>query len=253
MLTKIFLSGCRGRMGRVITEIVANAADMEIVAGSDLTASNDGPFPVFDDPNKFTADFDVLIDFSNPAALPGVFQLIRQKRCPAVICTTGLDENLELELQQLSTQAAVFKSANMSLGINLMINLARQAARLLYPTFDIEIVEAHHNQKVDAPSGTALMIAGEINDELDNQMNLIFDRSAVRQKRDSREIGVHAIRGGSIVGEHTVIYAGQDEVFSMHHSATSRDVFARGAVAAARFMFGKPAGRYDMTDLIKGQ
>ena len=228
MLTRIFLSGCRGRMGRVITDIVSKASDLEIVAGSDLTASSDGLFPVFENPNQCTIDFDVLIDFSNPAALPGVFQFIRQKSCPAVICTTGLDEKQEQDLQQLSTAAAIFKSANMSLGINLMINLARQAARLLYPSFDIEIVEAHHNQKVDAPSGTALMIANEINHELGNQMNLVFDRSSVRQKRDSREIGVHAIRGGSIVGEHTVIYAGQDEVFSMHHSATSRDVFARG-------------------------
>lgn len=251
MLTRIFLSGCQGRMGRVITDIVSKAADLEIVAGSDLTASDNGPFPVYSNPSQCEVDFDVLIDFSNPAALPGIFQLIRQKHCPAVICTTGLDEKLEQELQQLSTQAAIFKSANMSLGINLMINLARQAARLLYPSFDIEIVEAHHNQKVDAPSGTALMIANEVNEELDNQMNLVYDRSAVRQKRDSREIGVHAIRGGSIVGEHTVIYAGQDEVFSMHHSATSRDVFARGAVAAARYLVGKPAGHYDMSDLIK--
>ena len=138
----------------------------------------------------------------------------------------------------------------MSLGINLMISLARQAARLLYPEFDIEIVEAHHNQKVDAPSGTALMIAGKINQELDNQLDYVFDRSQVRQKRDKAEMGIHAIRGGSIVGEHTVIYAGQDEVFSMHHSASSRSVFARGAVAAARFIFGKPAGLYDMSDLI---
>lgn len=250
MSLKIFLSGCQGRMGRVIAEIADCSADLEIIAGSDLVSAPGGKFPVYADPRSCPLDFDVLIDFSNPAALPALLELVRQRRCPAVICTTGLDEQLEGELRELSREVAIFKSANMSLGINLMISLARQAARLLYPEFDIEIIEAHHNQKVDAPSGTALMIAGKINQELDHQLEYVYDRSQVRQKRGKSELGIHAVRGGSIVGEHTVLYAGQDEVFSLHHSATSRNVFARGAIAAARFMAGKPAGLYDMSDLI---
>ena len=250
MALRIFLSGCQGRMGRVITDIAASSPDLEIVAGSDLASASGASYPVYADPRSCPIDFDVLIDFSNPAALPAVFELIEMRRCPAVICTTGLDETLDSQLQTLSKQVAIFKSANMSLGINLMISLARQAARLLYPEFDIEIIEAHHNQKVDAPSGTALMIAGKINQELDQQLEYVYDRSQVRLKRGKNELGLHAIRGGSIVGEHTVLFAGQDEVFTMHHSATSRNVFARGAVAAARFLAGKPAGLYDMGDLI---
>ncbi len=250
MAVKIFLSGCQGRMGRVITDIAAASEDLEIVAGSDLMPSTDGAFPVFADPRDCAVAFDVLVDFSNTAALPAVFGLIRQRQCPAVICTTGLDDTLLAELGQLATLAPIFKSANMSLGVNLMITLARQAARILYPEFDIEIVEAHHNQKLDAPSGTALMIAEKINEELDQQMHLVYDRSQNRQKREKTEIGMHAIRGGSIVGEHTVLFAGQDEVLSLHHSATSRAVFARGALAAARFINGKPTGHYDMNDLV---
>ncbi|HAL73842.1 MAG TPA: 4-hydroxy-tetrahydrodipicolinate reductase [Clostridiales bacterium] len=250
MALRIFLSGCCGRMGRVIADIAACSSDLEIVAGSDLVSAPGIPFPVYADPRSCPVEFDVLIDFSNPAALPAIYDLIRQRRCPAVICTTGLDENLENQLKALSTEAAIFKSANMSLGINLMISLARQAARLLYPEFDIEIIEAHHNQKIDAPSGTALMIANKINQELDHQLEFVYDRSQARQKRGKAELGIHAVRGGSIVGEHTVLFAGQDEVFSMHHSATSRNVFARGAIAAARFLAGKPAGLYDMSDLI---
>jgi 4-hydroxy-tetrahydrodipicolinate reductase len=252
MPLNIFLSGCQGRMGRVISELAAGQPDSyRIVAGSDLKPSAAGAFPVFSDPRDCTVDFDILVDFSNSAALPAVFDLIRQRLCPAVICTTGLDEQLNEELRRLSTLVPIFKSANMSLGVNLMISLVRQAAHLLYPEFDIEIVEAHHNQKLDAPSGTALMIAEKINDELNGMLKPVFDRSQVRQKREHQEIGIHAIRGGSIVGEHTVIFAGQDEVVSIHHSAFSRAVFARGALAAARFLKNKPAGLYDMADLMK--
>ena len=250
MAVRIFLSGCRGRMGRVISEIAAASDDLQIVAGSDINTSPECAYPVFSDPSDCNVDFDVVVDFSNTAALPQLFAMIGQRCCPAVICTTGLNDQLKADLTELSLSAPIFQSANMSLGINLLISLARQAASLLYPGFDIEIIEAHHNQKLDAPSGTALMIADEVNASLDGQMNLVCDRSQVRQKRDKKEIGMHAIRGGTIVGEHTVLFAGPEEILSIHHSAQSRAVFARGALAAARFMAGKPAGLYSMQDLL---
>ncbi len=251
MPIKIFLSGCMGRMGRVISEIAAASDDLVIVAGSDLNAVSGHTFPVFADPGDCKIEFDVLVDFSNTAALPTLFEMISKRQCPAVICTTGLDEQLKADLNKLGQTVPIFQSANMSLGINLLISLAQQAAKLLYPDFDIEIVEAHHNQKLDAPSGTALMIAEQINASLDGQLNMVCDRSQVRQKRDKHELGMHAIRGGSIVGEHTVLFAGQEETLSIHHSAQSRAVFARGALAAARFIAKKPAGLYNMQDLLR--
>jgi 4-hydroxy-tetrahydrodipicolinate reductase len=249
MVTRLFLSGCLGRMGRVIDSIAAGFAELKIVAGSDLidgTAS----YPVYQDPRQCREDFDVLVDFSNVSALPVLFEFIRQRRCPAVICTTGLDPELQRLLEDTARSAAVFQSANMSLGVNLLISLARHAARILYPEFDIEILEAHHNQKLDAPSGTALLIANAINESLDGQMAFVNDRSQVRRKRQTTDIGISSIRGGSIVGEHTVIFAGQDEVLSLRHSAGSRAIFARGALAAARFMSGKQPGLYGMADLV---
>lgn len=251
MPTRIFLNGSQGRMGQVIHQIVSQRDDLVIVAGSDLITDARAPYPIYEQPLACTVDFDVIIDFSNPSALPGLFELIRRRRCPAVICTTGLPADLEIELAQLSQIAPIFKSANMSLGINLLAKLARQAAHLLAPDYDIEIIEAHHNQKVDAPSGTALMLAEQVNQELNGKMRLIHDRSQLRQKRNPAEIGMHAIRGGSIVGEHTVLFAGQEELITLHHSAGSRSVFARGAIAAARFMIGKPAGLYNMNDLLE--
>jgi len=252
MAIKIFLNGCQGRMGRVIGEIAAASGDLQIVAGSDLNPSAATlPFPVYTDPRECQVDFDVLIDFSNPTALPAVMELIRQRGCPAVICTTGLDRQQNEELRQLSALAPILQSANMSLGINLLISLVQQSARLLYPEFDVEIIEAHHNQKLDAPSGTALLIADAINGVLDGQLSPVYDRSKVRQKRDRHEIGIHSVRGGNIVGEHQVIFAGQDEVVTIQHSASSRAIFARGALAAARFLAGKPAGFYSMQDLLQ--
>jgi 4-hydroxy-tetrahydrodipicolinate reductase len=253
MITRLFLNGCFGRMGRTITDIVAASDDLQIVAGADVVAKQ-AAFPVYQDPLLSQEDFDVLIDFSNPSALASVCALASRSGRPAVICTTGLDPLQQQGVLELSRQVAVFQSANMSLGINLLITLARQAAKLLYPAdFDIEILEAHHNQKVDAPSGTALMISRGIDEALDGRTRQVFDRSALRQKRQHEEIGISAIRGGTIVGEHTVIFAGQEELLTIHHSAQSRNIFARGAVAAARFLPGKPAGLYSMADLIASQ
>lgn len=250
---RIFLSGCLGRMGRVITEIAASDNHLEIVGGSDLKADSSAPFPVYANPLDCAVEFDVLIDFSNPSVLADLIALLRRTGKPGVICTTGLTpENLVL-IEAASADIALFRSANMSLGINLLIKLAGDAAALLYPQFDIEIIEAHHNQKIDAPSGTALMLADGINDRLDHALTYIHDRSAVRQKRASTELGMHSIRGGTIVGEHTVLFAGSEELITLHHSAQSRAVFARGAVAAARFLADKPAGLYSMNDLINAR
>lgn len=245
-----FLSGCCGRMGRTIRDVIAERGDDQIVAGFDAKDDPTCPFPIYQDPLLCKESFDVLIDFSSPDALEPLGRLIEQRGCPAVICTTGLDEKQKDKLMALSQIAPIFISANMSLGINLLIDLAKRAAALLYPGFDIEIIEAHHNQKIDAPSGTALMIADRINDVLGGQLKPITDRSQVRQKRGQDELGIHAIRGGTLVGEHTVLFAGPDEVIQIHHSARSRTIFANGAIAAAHFIHGKPAGLYDMDDLL---
>lgn len=250
MSLKIFMSGCNGRMGQVIGQLAKESTDLEIVAGYDQNSSVTQSFPVFTHASDCHETFDVIIDFSNPAALPDLFELIRRTKKPAVICTTGLDDALKAQLQDLAQIAPIFVSANMSLGVNILISLAQKAAAILYPEFDIEIIEAHHKLKVDAPSGTALMIADAINETLDHQLEYTYDRSAVRQKRDVKELGIHAVRGGTIVGEHTVLFAGGEETITLHHSAQSRFVFARGAVAAARFMAGKSAGTYNMQDLI---
>jgi 4-hydroxy-tetrahydrodipicolinate reductase len=253
MITRIFLNGCFGRMGRTITDIAAASDDLCIAAGADVIAKP-ADFPVYQDPRLCQEDFDVIIDFSNPAALESVCDLASQRSRPVVICTTGLDAAQQQKIDELSHKVAVFQSANMSLGINLLVSLARQAARLLYPAdFDIEILEAHHNQKLDAPSGTALMIACGIDEALGGQTRQVLDRSPLRQKRQHHEIGISAIRGGTIVGEHTVIFAGQEELLTIHHSAQSRNIFARGAIAAARFLPGKPAGLYSMAELIDSQ
>lgn len=250
MAIRILLSGCSGRMGQVLAALIAESPDLEVVAGYDQNQAVPCAFPVFAQASDCTAEFDVIIDFSNPAALPGLFDLIRRVQKPAVICTTGLDETLKSQLSDLALSSAVFVSANMSLGVNILITLAQKAAAVLYPEFDIEIIEAHHRQKLDAPSGTALMIADAINDTLDHQLEYTYDRSGVRRKRSDRELGLHAVRGGTIVGEHTVLFAGGEETLSIHHSAQSRHVFARGALAAARYLAGKPAGLYSMKDLI---
>lgn len=252
MSVKIFLSGCLGRMGRVISKLAEESSDLQIAAGSDLAISDHVKYPVYKNASECDEDFDVIVDFSNPQAMPELIALIKKSGKPAVICTTGLTDKIRQDLEDLSRDHAIFISANMSLGINILIHLARQAADILYPEFDLEIVEAHHRQKVDAPSGTAMMIADAINETLGNVLNYTYDRSKHRQPRDSREIGLHAIRGGTIVGEHTVVFAGGEETLSIHHSAQSRDVFARGALAAARFMNGKVSGRFDMGDLISG-
>lgn len=251
---RIFLSGCLGRMGKVITDIISEDNSLKIVAGSDIKTDPGSPFPVYADPNDCQVEFDVLIDFSNPTVLSKLLQLLERTQKPGVICTTGLSPDQIDLIQKLSTRIALFRSANMSLGINLLVKLAKDAAALLYPQFDIEIIEAHHNQKIDAPSGTALMLADAINQRLGGHaLTYVNDRSTVRQKRATNELGIHAIRGGTIVGEHTVLFAGSDELIELKHSAQSRAVFARGAIAAARFMAYRCNGLYSMDDLLNAR
>lgn len=250
LMTKILLNGCSGKMGRAIANLVSGYPDCEIVAGVDIASDSTLPFPVFSSPDKVNVGSDVIIDFSHPSCLVSVMDYAASHKIPIVICTTGLSPDQKSYMFSKSTETAVFFSANMSIGINLMADLAKKATNVLENNFDIEIVEAHHNRKLDAPSGTALYIADCINEVCNNDKEYIYDRHSVRKKRDKKEIGIHSVRGGTIVGEHTVIFAGNDEIIEIKHTALSRDVFAEGAIAAAIFMADKAPGTYDMNDLI---
>lgn len=237
-------------MGRVITSCVDSREDCEIVAGVDLDGVMLSHYPVYTSCSDITCEADVIIDFSHPSALNGLLSFAVDRKLPAVIATTGLSDSQIAQIRAASYLIPVFFSFNMSLGINLLLELTRKAALVLGNEFDIEIVEAHHNQKIDAPSGTALMLANEINDALDGQYSYEYDRHSQRKKRTKKEIGIHAIRGGTIVGEHEVIFAGRDELVTLSHSARSKDVFAVGAVNAAVFLKDRPAGLYDMRSLV---
>lgn len=250
-MIRVIMCGCNGKMGRIITGLVAADENTEMVAGIDPFDNGQNSFPVFSSIKDCTVDADVIIDFSNPAAMDDLIAYSEDKKVPVVFCTTGLTPEQIDKIKELSTKVAALKSANMSLGINLLLKMLKQAASVLAPAgFDIEIVEKHHNQKLDAPSGTALALADSINEELDNSYEYVYDRSTKRQKRDKKEIGISAVRGGTIVGDHDVIFAGEDEVITFSHTAYSKSVFAKGAVEAAKFLAGKPAGMYDMSDVI---
>ena len=251
-MVKMIMHGCNGKMGQVITKIVKEDANAEIVAGIDKYMGIPNDYPVFESIDKCDVDADVVIDFSNAAAVDGLLDYCVEKQVPVVLCTTGLSEEQLGKVQEASKKVAVLKSANMSLGVNMLLKLLQDATKILAPAgFDIEIVERHHNQKVDAPSGTALAMADSINSVLNDEYTYTYDRSQVRQKRDKKEIGISAVRGGTIVGEHEVIYAGEDEVIEFKHTAHSKAVFAKGAVEAGKFLKGKSAGLYDMKDVIQ--
>ncbi len=248
-MVKIILSGCSGKMGHVITKCVENKENCEIVAGVDINKC-DAPYPIFASFSEIDVDADVIIDFSHPSVLASLLEYCKKNKMPAVIATTGLSDEQKKEIEDTSKEVPMFFSANMSIGVNLISELAAKAARVLEGSFDIEIVEAHHNQKIDAPSGTALMLADSISDALTNKPTYEFDRHSKRAKRDPNEIGIHSIRGGTIVGEHEVIFAGLDEIITISHSARSKDLFAVDAVNAAAFLKGKPAGMYSMKQLV---
>ena len=246
----IVIQGYNGRMGRVLQEIIAGRNDCRVVAGIDVIPQ-EGPVPVYTSLEDLKGAGDVLIDFSSPAATKKAIAYCKAHSLPAVICTTGLDEETNLELVELSKTSAVFKSANMSMGINLIISLAQKAAKLLGESYDIEIIEKHHNRKVDAPSGTALMIADGINSACGDRYEYVYDRHSVRHPRGKQELGISAVRGGTIVGEHEVLFCGNDEVITFSHSAASRGVFATGAVNAALYLVGKGPGLYNMSDMLE--
>lgn len=246
------MHGCNGKMGRMITEIVKNDENAVIAAGVDAYTEVQNDYPVFDSIEKCDVDADVIVDFSNSAAVDKLLDYCVEKQMPVVLCTTGLSEEQLEKVKKASEKTAVLKSANMSMGINLLLKLLAEAAKVLAPAgYDIELVEKHHNQKLDAPSGTALALADSINGALGEKYSYVYDRSQVRQKRDSREIGISAVRGGTIVGEHEVLFAGTDEVIEFKHTAYSRSVFAKGAVEAAKFLAGQKPGMYDMGDVIR--
>ena len=250
-MVRVIMHGCNGRMGQVITNMVKAEEQVEIVAGVDTYDGIKNEYPVFDSIDKCDVEADVVIDFSNAKAMDVLLAYCKAKKLPVVLCTTGLSAEQEEKMREVSKTTAVLKSANMSLGINLLMKLLKDAAKVLSPAgYDIEIVEKHHNQKLDAPSGTAIALADSMNEAMDNEFEYVYDRSQVRQKRDKKEMGISAVRGGTIVGEHEVLFAGIDEVIEFKHTAYSRSVFAKGALEAAKFLAGKPAGMYSMSDVI---
>ena len=251
-MVKILMHGCNGKMGRMITEIVKNEEDAVIAAGVDKFTGIPNDSPVFEEIAQCDVDVDVVIDFSNAGAVDELLDYCVKKSLPVVLCTTGLSDEQLKKVDECSEKIAVLKSANMSMGINLLLKLLKDAAKVLAPAgYDIELVEKHHNQKLDAPSGTALALADSINEAMGNEYEYVYDRSQVRKKRDAKEIGISAVRAGTIVGEHEVIFAGTDEVIEFKHTAYSRSVFAKGAVEAGKFLAGQPAGMYDMGDVIQ--
>ncbi|MCD7804800.1 MAG: 4-hydroxy-tetrahydrodipicolinate reductase [Oscillospiraceae bacterium] len=245
------ISGCFGKMGKVVGDVISKRDDIEAVAGVDKVVLGELPFETVTDISKLACKPDVIIDFSHPSALPSLLDYAKTNGTALVLATTGYSETDIADIKSASSQIPIFFTANMSIGINLLSALAQKAATILGDDYDIEIVEKHHNQKIDAPSGTALMLADSINEARDERYNYIYDRHSQRKKRDKTEIGIHSVRGGTIVGEHEIIFAGRDEVITLSHSAASKEVFAVGAVNAAVFLSGKPAGMYSMQDLIE--
>ena len=250
-MVRVIMRGCNGRMGRVVSALLAEDREAQLVAGVDLVDNGQNPYPVYQSIKDCNVEADCLIDFSAAAAWDDMLDYCVEKNLPCVLCTTGLSEAQLEKIEKASERIAVLRSANMSLGINLLLKLLKGAAASLAPAgFDMEIVERHHNQKLDAPSGTALALADSLNEELGNRYTYVYDRSIRREKRPEKEIGISAVRGGSIVGEHEIIFAGMDEVITFSHTAYSRAVFGKGAVQAAKYLAGKPAGKYNMGDVI---
>lgn len=251
-MVRLIISGCNGRMGRVVESICSADPEFEIAAGIDLLgAASDREFPIYSSPADFQGHADVVVDFSSPAALDTLLEFGIQRQVPLVLATTGYSEEQLAAIDRAAGMIPIFRSANMSLGVNVLLQLVRSAVQALGAGFDVEIVERHHNKKVDAPSGTALMLADAVADVLPYAPEYVYDRQSVRKPRGRTEIGISSVRGGGIVGDHEVIFAGRDEVIELRHTAMSRDVFASGAVRAAKFLAGvKKPGLYSMSDLL---
>ena len=251
-MTKVIMHGCNGKMGQVIAGLIREDKDVELAAGIDVSDHLTNPFPVFTQIQDCNVEADVIIDFAAAKAVDSLLDYCVDRKLPCVLCTTGLSDEQQKKVEEAAGKVAILKSANMSLGINTLLKLLKEAAAVLTPaSFDIEIVEKHHNLKVDSPSGTALALADAINEELNNEYEYVYDRSGRREKRPVKEIGISAVRGGTIVGDHDVIFAGMDEVITFSHTAYSRAVFGKGAIQAAKFLQGKPAGMYQMSDVIE--
>ncbi len=251
-MLKIIISGCNGHMGRVVASLCAADPDVEVVAGFDVLGNGEREFPVYSAPGQFTGKADAVIDFSSPAALDGLLEFARERGTALVLATTGYTQEQVDQIEAAARQVPIFRSANMSLGINVLLELVKKAASILGDSYDIEIVERHHRRKVDAPSGTALMIADAAAESCGHESEYVYSRHEVRHPREKKEIGISAVRGGTIVGEHEIIFAGHDEIMEIKHTALSREIFAQGAVQAAKFMAGVTApGLYDMSQLVK--
>ena len=250
-MVRIIMHGCNGHMGQVISNLVAQDSQAQITAGVDIVDNGKNEYPVFTELEKCQVEADVMIDFSSAKATDQVLAYCKERKLPLVLCTTGLSEEQLAKVEETAKETAVLRSANMSLGINMLLKLLQDAAKVLATAgYDMEIVERHHNLKVDAPSGTALALADSLNEAMDGQYHYVFDRSQKREKRDAKEIGISAVRGGTIVGDHEVIFAGPDEVIEFKHTAYSKAVFGKGAVEAAKFLKGQPAGLYNMSNVI---
>ena len=251
-MLRLIISGCNGHMGRVVTDIASRDPDIDIVAGFDINTQKLGSYPVYSDPMEFGGHADVIVDFSHPSALEGLLRYATARNIAVVLCTTGYGEEQLEQIHAASNKIPVFRSGNMSLGINLMMDLIRRACAVLGDQFDVEIVERHHRRKIDAPSGTALMLAEAAASALPYKAQYVYERESVRRPRGKNEIGISAVRGGTIVGEHEIIFAGLDEIIEITHTALSRDVFAAGAVRAAKFMAKtKQPGLYTMSDVLR--
>lgn len=250
-MTEIIMVGCNGKMGQMITGLAKQDESVKIVAGVDMFDDGRNDYPVFRNIEECTVSADAIIDFSNPKGLDLLLSVGISRNIPMVLCTTGYSEDQIAQIKEASKKVAILRSANMSLGVNTLLKLLQTAAKVFAAAdFDIEIVEKHHNQKIDAPSGTALALADAINEALDNEYNYTYDRASIRDKRDKKEIGIMAVRGGNIVGEHEVIFAGTDEVIEFKHTAYSKAIFGKGAIAAAKYLKGKQSGMYDMSQVI---
>lgn len=251
-MVKMIMHGCNGRMGQMITGIVEKDPEIEIVAGVDIYDKQLNDYPVFKSVSDVNVQADVVVDFGATAAIDGLLDWCKTTKTPCVICTTGLSEEQIKKVEETSKEVALLRSANMSLGINTLIKLLKEAANVFAPAgFDIEVVEKHHRMKLDAPSGTALALADAVNEARNNEYTYVYDRSTRRQQRDDKEIGISAVRGGTIVGDHDVIFAGEDEVITFSHTAYSRAVFGKGAIQAAKYLFDKGPGLYTMADVVE--
>lgn len=253
-MVRVIMHGCNGKMGQVITKLAAEDAQIGIVAGVDVSDHIQNNYPVYKHLEECDVPADVVIDFASAKAVDALLDYCVEKKLPCVLCTTGLSKEQLLRVKEASQKVAVLRSANMSMGINLLLKLLGEAAPILADAgFDIEIVEKHHNLKVDAPSGTAIALADAVNEAVEEEYEYVYDRSGRRESRPAKEIGISAVRGGTIVGDHDVIFAGTDEVITFSHTAYSKNIFAKGAVQAAKFIKGKPAGLYNMSNVIDGE